>query len=45
MKGDFHARFWCARLTGERQGVQVPQSEGLTNHARSASRAQNAVKH
>ena len=30
--GRKHARLWCARRTGERQGVQVPRDEGVTNH-------------
>ena len=27
-----YARIRCARRTGERQGVQVPRDEGVTNH-------------
>ena len=23
---------WCARRTGEREGVEVPRDEGVTNH-------------
>ena len=27
-----HARNRCARRTGEREGVEVPRDEGVTNH-------------
>ena len=37
---------WCARRTGERQGVEVPRDEGVTNHVspRAVRRAPRGVR-
>ena len=39
-------KIWCARLTGERQGVRVPRNEGVTNHVspRAVRRSSRGVR-